>query len=260
MKNIVTNEELVKLYRAGDPSALEALYLRNYGLIRQIVIKLCPGGNQQDIEDEMQEAFFALVEAVKAYPDGQDVKLATYIVNQISWRKKNRYKLEQSKLPPEGKKAILSLDSPISGIESNEITLGDAIADPDAEFEEDCVNRAAYQKIQDRLNSIIDELLSKREGDIIRRRMSGQTQAEISQEIGLAQNVVGQYERMAYEKIRNRKNCEKLQEILDYYDFKSYKRVGFSFWRDTGYSSVEWAAEKKMEAEAKWLKRGEDSD
>lgn len=256
MKDIVTNEELVKLYRAGDPSALEALYLRNYGLIRRIVIRLCPGGNQQDIEDEMQEAFFALVEAVKAYPDGQDVKLATYIANCIKWHKSRRYHFTRKHNPENP----VSLDEPLPGFEESNITLADAIADPDAEFEEDCVNRVAYQKIQDQLNSIIDELLSKREGDIIRRRMSGQTQAEISQEIGLAQNVIGQYERMAHEKIRNRKNHEKLQEILDYYDFKSYKRVGFGFWRDTGYSSVEWAAEKKMEVEAKWLKRGEDSD
>ncbi|MGI5838200.1 MAG: RNA polymerase sigma factor [bacterium] len=255
MKDIVTNEELVKLYRAGDPSALEALYLRNYGLIRQIVIRLCPGGNQQDIEDEMQEAFFALVEAVKAFPEGQDVKLTTYISNCIKWHKSRRYQFDRKRNPEN----LISLDEPLPGIEGN-ITLGDTVVDPDAEFEEGCVNRVAYQKIQDRLDSLIDEILSKRESDVIRRRMSGKTQAEISQEIGLAQNVVGQYERMAYEKIRNRKNDKKLQEILDYYDLQSYKRVGFAFWRDTGYSSVEWAAEKKMEVEAKWLKRGEDSD
>lgn len=257
MKNLLTNEELVKLYHDGNPSALEALYLQNYGLIRQTVRRLCRS-KPETFEDEMQEAFFDLVEAVKSFPDDKDVKLATYIVNSIRWRMYRRREIEYKKRPPQ----IASLDEPLPGFEDQDMTLGDTVADPDAEFEEDCIKRVGDQQIQDRLKAVIGEIIAglpKRAQQVIKERIKGRSQTEIAREYGISESAVGSYEHRAHREFKKRENRAKLQEFLDYYDFQSYKRVSFAFWRDTGYSSVEWAVEKKLALEAKWIKKGVDN-
>lgn len=255
MKTILTNEELVKLYHTGNPSALEALYLQNYGLIRSTVGKLCRY-KPESFEDEMQEAFFDLVEAVKSFPDDKDVKLATYIVNSIRWRMYRRREAEYKKRPPK----IASLDEPLPGFEDSDITLGDTVADPDAEFEEDCIKRVGDQQIQDRLKAVISEIISglpKRSQEVIRERLKGRSRADIARERKVSVSNVEEAEYRAHREFRKRENREKLAEFLDYYNL-GYKNTGFGFWRDTGYSSVEWAIERKLTAESRSQKGVDD--
>lgn len=255
MKDIMTNEELVKLYRAGDPSALEAIYLQNYGLIRMTVRKLCRY-EQDAFDDEMQEAFFALAEAVKSFPDDPKAKLATYLVNSIKWKKWRRYQTDQK----HNHKNNVSLDEPLPGFEESNITLGDAIADPDAEFEEDCVNRIADQAIQDRLKTVIADIIAglpKRPQEVILARMEGKSRSDIAKDKGVSVSNIEDAEYRAHKAFRKKENRERLAEFLEYYDL-GYKNTGFGFWRDTGYSSVELAIERKMEAEGAFERGSEE--
>ena len=255
MENILTNEELVKLYHAGNPSALEALYLQNYGLICQTVRRLC-WSKPKTFEDEMQEAYFALVQAVKAYPDSTDIKFSTYIINSIKWHKARRNDRERQRNP--NNFITISLDEPLPGIEDGDLTLGSTIADPEAELEfEDRVEQIADQQVQERLKEVLSEIIAglpRRSREVIRERLKGYSQAEIARLFGISASAVGQYENIAYREFRKRENLEKLKEFLDYYNL-GYKNTSFRFWKDTGYSSVEWAIEKKLAFEARWIRK-----
>jgi len=256
VENILTNEELVKLYHAGNPSALEALYLQNYGLICQTVRRLC-WSKPETFEDEMQEAYFALVQAVKAYPDSTDIKFSTYIINSIKWHKARRNDRERQRNP--NNFITISLDEPLPGIEDGDLTLGSTIADPEAELEfEDCINQIADQQVQKRLKIVINEIISrlpKRSQEVIKERLKGRSLTDIAKEKEVSYSNVENLEYRAYREFRKKENREKLAEFLDYYNL-GYKNTGFAFWRDTGYSSVEWAVERKITAENRFQREG----
>ncbi|RGB69618.1 sigma-70 family RNA polymerase sigma factor [Provencibacterium massiliense] len=237
---ILTNEELVELYRAGDLSTLEALWLQNYGLIRQTVRGLCK--NEPDaFEDEMQEAYFALVDAVDKYDRNGGKKLTTYICNAIKWRKYRRYQT-QRKHHPEN---TVSLNAPVSGFEDEDITLETSIPDPVAEFEEASTSQMSDPTVQAELNTIMQEIIENLPGKcriVMDKRLKGCSQTSIARQTGMSSSQVQQLETKGHRVFRKKENYDKLKPYLDYYGI-AYKHTGFRFWKETGYSSVEWAVE-----------------
>ncbi|WP_195377241.1 sigma-70 family RNA polymerase sigma factor [Anaerotruncus rubiinfantis] len=239
---VLTNEELVELYRVGDHSALEALWLQNCGLIRKVVWKLC--ANKPDVfEDEVQEAYFAFIEAVDKYDKDSEAKLSTYICNAIKWRKYRRDQTERKHHPEN----TISLNAPIPGFEDEDVTLENSIPDPDAEFEEACIDRMAAPVIQSELRVAMREIIEQMPGrcrEVMAERLKGFSQADIARKTGMGSSQVQQLEAKGHRIFRKTENRKGLQPFLDFYEI-AYKHTGFQFWKDTGYSSVEWAVEMK---------------
>lgn len=237
---VLTNEELVELYRAGDPSALEALWLQNYGLIRKVVWKLCT--NKPDVfEDEIQEAYFAFMEAVDKYDKDGEAKLSTYICNAIKWRKYRRDQTERKHHPEN----TISLNDPVLGFEDDGVTLESIIPDQDAEFEEASISRMSDSTVQAELNTIMQEIIENLPGKcrtVMGERLKGRSQTGIARQTGISSSQVQQLEAKGHRAFRKKENYDKLKPYLDYYGI-ACKHTGFRFWKETGYSSVEWAVE-----------------
>jgi RNA polymerase sigma factor (sigma-70 family) len=249
MKDIVTNEELVKLYRAGDPSALEALCLQNYNLIRQTVSKLCKYQPEM-FEDEMQEAFLALLVAVNKYQEDSGSKLATYIVNEIEWSRKNRYRYRSRHDVID----TVSLDKPLPG-ESTETVLSDTISDPNSDLASNFEKEDIRQRLKTVLSDIVERLPNEQK-TVIKARLEDKSLQQIARERGEREIYrVRQIEQSAFNLIKSKENIEKLQEFIDFYNL-GYKHTGYRFWKETGYSSVEWAVELKERNEKRWIKKG----
>src|SRR5512139_1390030 len=60
--------ELVRLARAGDPSALERLFERHYRTAHRMAWRWC--GSRQDAEDAAQEAFIKVARGLPAFREG----------------------------------------------------------------------------------------------------------------------------------------------------------------------------------------------
>lgn len=83
----MTNEALVAAIRsgAGERSALmEQLYKQNEGLMRKIANKAAYG--RDTFDDLMQEAYFALENAVEAFDASSGMMFVTYFGKALQWR------------------------------------------------------------------------------------------------------------------------------------------------------------------------------
>lgn len=81
----MTNEELITAIQNGDPehTAAAALYSQNRGLIYKICEKYQP---YAEIDDLMQEAYFALMDAAYHFEEGHGTKFTTYATEAIRRR------------------------------------------------------------------------------------------------------------------------------------------------------------------------------
>lgn len=105
----MTNEELVRLYQAGNDKALEELIENNKGVIINLVNKFYVSNtNSIDLEDLKQEGYIALINAANKYDFNKENKspFLIYAIYNINWRIKTF--LYRSNTNTE-----LSLDKPI---------------------------------------------------------------------------------------------------------------------------------------------------
>lgn len=251
MKQILTNEELCSIYQGGDADALEALWLQNIKLIKRVVRKLCPIAEEYD--DELQEAFFSVRKAALSYKPGSNFTFATALYNQISWDKIRRIKKAQNKNTPE----LVSIDAVIPGTE--DFTIGDTLIDESENIEEYILSNVDATAVQARLNDVLHDIISKlppKSKQIMEYRLSGFSQADIARINKVSPSVVSAAEERARRIMKRDENIRKLRPFFDYYGI-ACKHTGFCFWKDTGYSSVEWAVEKKQNYENQARSRGD---
>ena len=77
---IMTNEELVHEYQAGNREAIEQLYLQNSGMIEKIVRRY---SGAEELEDLRQESFFGLVKAAELWNPEKGASFLTYAIYWI---------------------------------------------------------------------------------------------------------------------------------------------------------------------------------
>lgn len=251
MNQILTNEELVSIYQEGNINALEALWLQNIGLIRKVVRKMC--FVPEEFDDELQEAFFAMRKAALSYKPGSNFTFTTALCNQISWDRSRRLQTAQKKNPPE----TVSIDTPVSGTE--DLTLGDTLIDERENVEESVLRYVDEVSVQARLNTILREIITDLPPKcrrIMEYRLCGFSQADIARKEKVSSSTVSAAEEKARRIMKRDENVRKLQPFFDYYGI-TYKHSGFRFWKETGYSSVEWAVEQKQKYENQARNRGD---
>lgn len=125
----MSNEELIKLYRAGKNKVLENLIEENKGLVFSIVNKFYTKNTSSiDIEDLQQEGTIGLIEAINKYDFDNDKRasFSTYAVYRI-------YQKISNFIRDKNTNDEISLNTP-TGMDDN-IELMDTIEGIDYSFE-----------------------------------------------------------------------------------------------------------------------------
>lgn len=249
MEQLFTNEELVAIYQGGDINALEALWLQNTRLIEHTIRRIgCP---PDQIEDEIQNAFFSLQKAATRYSPESAFKFTTALMNTIKWDRSRRYAKDKNP------KDTISIDQPLPGEE--DFTISDLLNDESVNVEADVALHLDEEQMTKRLNEVLLEIINRlpeRIKNVMVDRLRGFSQAQISAKDNISASVVSAAETKAYAIMRRSENLRNLQPFLDYYGI-SYKNTGFRFWKETGFSSVEWAIMRKQQLENRSRNRGE---
>lgn len=250
------NIELVKAAKNGDKDALENVVIRNGKLVLMILRRYTWLTEIKD--DLLQEGLMGVQRAVEEFnfdyetafstyavywirqyinqyitKNGQTVSLPNYMIDRMRKIKKIEDERNSLGLSPLTDKEIaeqlgiteeeviatkintqvmVSLDDKLS--EDNEATLGESIASDEANIEFDIVNKDTLQNF----SKIIQECLSEREYDIIKRRYGigeyedAQTFSEIGEVYNLSKQRICQIEERAIKKLRKPKMLQALKE------------------------------------------------
>jgi RNA polymerase primary sigma factor len=138
----------------------------------------------------------------------------------------------------------ISTDQPIPGTDN--IRIEDEIPDP-LDMEEDVLDLVAKEQAEARIWEIVLELEEQQKTVIIGRYKNSSTLGEIGRTMNLSTERVRQIERKALSILSNKREIENIAEIYGY--INPYKGTGFQNFKNTGCSSVEFAAMRNIEKE-----------
>lgn len=187
--------ELLEKSRNGDIEARNKLIEHNLRLVAHIVKKYYTSGAEQD--DLISIGTIGLIKAVSTFKTDKNIRLATYaarcIENEILMFFRNQRKTAQD----------VFISDPIdTDKDGNALTLIDIIAD-----KRDIVEEIDTKLKLEKLKSILDITLDKREKQIIEMRYglnskAELTQREIAKKLGISRSYVSRIEKSALEKLR----------------------------------------------------------
>lgn len=247
---VMTNEQLAELIQDGQKEYIYPLWLN----LRPLIMKLSnrcytfystafekAGITLEDIE---QEAFFALLEAVKAYRPKDGYKLSTYLTYQL---KKTFNTLAGFRTVKRLNEAV-SLEAPTGGGDGEPLTLGDTIEDKTALEDIQEAERALYNKqLRKDLKAAI-ERLSDAQKDIIEQRYYKRlTMADIArQRQTTPSKIVSINKKALYALSKDKVIRERYrQDIISAHAY----RGSFTAWKYSGYSSVEKTVARLLEVQ-----------
>lgn len=142
-----TNEELVVLIQEGHNELLSVLWDQTNRLLIMIARRLyCINSNRLkaagvELEDLIQETYFAMIDAAIAYKPNGAFKFNSYLKRNIQ----NRIRSTIGR-PNDAVLRADSLEKPITGDKDESLTLGEVIPDPDSEVEIIGVIENEYQR------------------------------------------------------------------------------------------------------------------
>ena len=249
----MTNEELAKRIQDGETALMPQLWEQVYKLVYH-----CANGyyNRQKkrcdasgvmIADLIQEGYFAVLDAVKAYDPASGYKFTAY----LNYPLKNRFNEiaggRGSKKEPLN--YSISLDAPL-GEDMDSLTLGDMVADENAETD---FEAAEDNIINAQLKAALDDCLAtlpKDEQSVITRHYyDGQTLTSIAKQSGNTYNRTLSLREKALKNLRRPANKRRIRSVFEFEIIESisFHAGGLKKFRNTWTSSVE-AAVLRMEA------------
>lgn len=190
-------EEYITLASKGDKNAKNKLVEHNLRLVAHIIKKYYHNTNNQD--DLVSIGTIGLIKAVNTYKPDKNIKLSSYasrcIENEILMHFRNSKKSAQD----------LSLNDSIdTDKDGNPLTLMDIL----------CVDDNIIENLDTKLNleklyQYIDEVLTKREKEIIIKRfglcgLEPLTQREIAKELKISRSYVSRIEKKALSQLRKK--------------------------------------------------------
>lgn len=276
------NEELVTAIQSGADRQqnLELLYIRNKGFMLERARKYAAFA---DIDDLMQEAYFALENAADTFDSSRGVKFITYLcyhlkavfsrfagqcsgvsVSARDFELITKYN-RVSQLPDVEICAVLgvngkqletikamsaalecvSLNAPRGISEDSETTLQDVIPGEE-NIEEKCVDKLAKQQAAWELWGAVEQLGGKQAEIIKARYKDNLTRSKAAAVVGVDLNEARRSERKALERLRK---MRKLLELAEVYGCLIYRGTGLTAFRSRQMSSVEFVTLKKLDLE-----------
>lgn len=274
---------------------LERLYYQNIALIRQIVRENQWCGEWEDLMQEaffgLQQAAdhyesekdakfstymkYWIVQALRRYYEnyGRAKRLPAYLVSLIqryhyflrNWENRTGQnpedteicrglKISQTQLDQLRKyiyeDPVSSMDEPLS--ETDDFTLKDIIKDENS-VEENALDAVIKKQAQELIWDAVDTLPGKAPLVIKEEYRSGKTLLEIGGELGISFQRVRQIRLKALQTLRHKKQIRQAADLMGY-GYRAF-HGGFSFFKNTGISSVEYIAERREETELEHLLR-----
>ena len=188
--------EYLKRCRAGDKDARNALIERNLRLVAYIAKKYA--SMDRDMEDLISIGTIGLIKAVDSFDESKGIRLASYasrcVENELLMNFRARKKTARD---------VYLYDTIGSDKEGNEISLIDIIEYED----EDIPERLTREQHLRKLKGFMNEVLTKREREILGLRygLDGQrewTQREVAQRYGISRSYVSRIEKKALLKLK----------------------------------------------------------
>ena len=236
----LSNEELAIQVKAGDRLAIAQLWKQVQCLTYWHALRFFNAHRAAcascgvEIEDVQQEAFFALLAAVKAFDAEKGYRFTTYLRFHLKTRFNSLIGC-RGNTPPRPLDKAKSLDEPIAG-EDDDLALLDLIVDPEASGAfEDAEEREYTRQLHAALSKAL-ALLDDQQAQILRARYySGLTLKDCAQRAGVTPERVRQIENKALRNMRRgarlRLLCSFRAEIIS---AKAYKETGFQAWKSRG--------------------------
>jgi len=239
----VTNEELAIKIKRGFLELLPTLWEQVQRLVyiyANRYFTLCGDAFSRagiEVEDLVQEGYFALLDAVQAYEPERGYKLTTYLKYPL----RNQFNGVLGFRSVKGSKDTLlhsmSIDKPTKGTEG--ITLCDSISDSKAESDmENVLEKEYHRKLHNDLQECLVDLPDNQQEVIESRYRNGNTYQDIADKMGTHDSLVRSMECKALRKLRYDK---RLREYREEVMSRAY-RGSFSSWVNTRTSSTEKAA------------------
>ena len=246
----MTNEELAMQIQAGNDSLLPDLWEQVKGLIFHKSYKFYNANNERCIAsgttaaDLIQEGFFAVLDAVKAYDPGKSYKFTAF----LNYPLMNRFRVITGGRGNNRREPLnhaVSLDVPID--DDFDTTLADTLPDDNA--------AAPFETVIDdvantQLRTALDECLStlhENERDVIERRYYGNhTRQHIADDTGRKYSTVVRLEEKGIVKLRRSENKQRIYAVVEreLIESISFRASGLRRFRESMKSSVELALER----------------
>lgn len=281
----MTNEELVRLAQTSDNPAkyYEELYTQNLGFIRRVVQPYAVTAS--DLEDLLQEAYFAIVEAAQRFDLSRDVKFSTYakfwilrscqeyvrstslvsipvhIVSKISKYKKRlaEFSAEHGRDPTRAELAeVLGCD--IAEVERLEVCAAKAVSlnddsgmidyliDGNVNVENEVVETITEEERRGTWQILADNLPERQSNVLYMSFHENMTLAEIGQLLGVSKERSRQIRNEGLRAIRTKKTFSCLRDKYEFANRYMFQGTVGSFQR-TWETSTERAALKHLSIE-----------
>ena len=184
------------------PRQREDLILNNEGLVYHIMKKLGVASN--NYEDVSSVGKIGLIKAAQAFDESKGVKFSTYASRCIQNEILMYFRKEKHHL------GNISLSEPIGyDIEGNEITLMDKIPESTINFTEQIAERENFISI---INIILN-VLKLREKLVMLYKISGFTQEEIAEKLGISQSYISRIQKKIKDKIKKYLRTTNVKDI-----------------------------------------------
>lgn len=253
----MTNENLVELIQDGEAEMIPVLWEQTEKFFSLKAKKwffkypdMCRRAGV-DLDDLMQEAYFAFTDAIRYYKREEGFTFLTYtkypLLARFNYLLGLRYEA-QSHLPLNG---YVDIEKPLG---DGDVKLLDAIPDPSA--------AAAFKSLEDRLDSeilrrdleeCIDRLKPAYAQAIRMRFFQGHTLESAAEKLGCSPNMVKSREADGLRGLRRGQNAIRLKKYRDDIIERGSRSTGFSIWERTRTSCVEYAVIRLEELEKRFL-------
>jgi len=249
---ILTNEELVEMVKQNDMKAAGQLYFQNIGMIKKVCNQVCR--DRDEFEDYLQQSFIHLVEAANNFDPSKETKFITYMVEHLRGKLFN-YRYEKG--TDDGLSSLYSMVG-----EEQDTELIELLGDPEAEFEDNVIEKVAKEELKKALAEVLDELPPDL-SIIMKLRLAGKTLKECAEICGISSERVRQKEKAAERLLKRSHYAKRLKPFIysdDDYLSDGLKGTGLRAWKETGYSSTERAVERIIEKQERWRGNGRQWD
>lgn len=141
----------------------------------------------------------------------------------------------------------ISFDDIVPGTDA---TFGETIAD-ETDFQEEIVQKMAEEQVNSSVWKCVDELDPKLRDIIHLRYEKGMSQKVVAEVLGNSYQMIGRYERKAYQLLKAKEAIQRAAEFYDCNHNSMLYHDTLSFYKNHGMSAIEYMVIKKEEFEEK---------
>lgn len=240
------NEELARKLPAATKEErkeiLGQLFSNNKGIIARICYRWA-SAKDYEFNDLFQTAYFSLVRSADRYAAAKnaDIKYTTYLTNMLNWDllrffKQSKYLYYES----------LTLDAPLDSGDSDGDSRLDLIADEKQNVETAVLDNLYSAAVRNIFIKTIADYPPPIKLVLESTLIEGHTFKQTAAGIGKSRQWVQTLYRQGIRRLHN-SNIKALLAENEYRESlgsAAYKLSGYSFWKNTGFSSVEFIAIK----------------